>query len=67
MTQKNDMSTHTTTEYPSEGIKAELTTESFDGQKLDTSVSLSGEFCISWPDKGQFIERLGKLIDEYRV
>lgn len=55
------------TESVSEGVEAYLEIESFDGEKLDTAVKLTGEFGISFPSKNEFFEKLSSLIDEYRI
>jgi hypothetical protein len=55
------------TAYPSEGVKAVMLIDRIDGIDCDTSVTLSGGFCISGSQRHQFIDELGKLIDGYRI
>ena len=62
-----NMSKHTETIHCSEDVTATLNVDVFDGEKLDTSVSLNGVFCITWADKEDFFKKLGNLIDEYRI
>ena len=53
--------------HPSENVTAMLEVDVYDGEKLDTSVSLDGGFCITWQQKEEFFNKLGALIDEYRI
>lgn len=53
--------------YPSEGVKADMLIDRIDGIDCDTSVTLSGGFCISGTQRARFIEDLGALIDGYRI
>lgn len=53
--------------YPSEGVTLAMEIEKIDGDALDTSVELSGAFVICGQSRKEFCEKLGKLIDEYRI
>lgn len=55
------------TAYPSEGVKAAMLIDRIDGVDCDTSVTLSGAFCISGTQRSGFIEDLGALLDAYRI
>ena len=61
------MKTITQVEHPSENVKLSLECDVVDGEKLDTSVSMMGQFAISWKCKDAFCKKLGDLIDEYRI
>jgi len=51
-------------EHPSEGVT--LVTET-DDELIETMVSMDGGFTISASQRREFIEKLGALIDEYRI
>jgi len=55
------------TMHPSEGVTVNLAISVIDGEPLDTEVKLSGAFCVSGASHGEFIKKLGDLIDEYRI
>lgn len=55
------------TRHPSEGVTMNYTVEVIDGEKLDTAVSLNGRFAITGECRREFEEKLGSLIDEYRI
>ncbi|MDW6094013.1 hypothetical protein SBX64_15855 [Vibrio rhizosphaerae] len=55
------------TEYPSEGVVAEQEISTWDGEQLDTLVKLSGQFVVSGSERTEFINKLGALIDQYRI
>lgn len=52
---------------PTEGVVFELRIDRIDGEDLDTSVTLSGGFAICGSKRNEFSEKIGKLIDEYRI
>jgi hypothetical protein len=53
--------------YPSEGVVIELRIDKYDGDLLDTSCKISGGFCISAQDIEVFNQKIGQLIDQYRI
>ena len=53
--------------YPSEGVKAELFIHRYKGECLDTLVTLTGQFSVSGADRLEFLDKLGQLIDKYRI
>jgi hypothetical protein len=57
----------TQTEYPTEGVKADLVIDKIDGEWLDTSVELSGGFCIAYANMREFMDAFGGLVDKYRI
>jgi len=52
---------------PSSGVNLNMEIDIYDGKALDTSCELSGGFCISGLDREEFTQKLGNLIDEYRI
>ncbi|MCP3922741.1 MAG: hypothetical protein GY714_09175 [Desulfobacterales bacterium] len=52
---------------PSEGVKVDFRVDKIDGEDLDTEVELKGRFAIIGHERGEFLERLGNLIDEFRI
>ncbi len=61
------MEIYRATEYPSKDVAVKLSTEDSEGVKRDTNILLTGNFCISWQNKDEFLVKLGGLIDEYRI
>jgi hypothetical protein len=53
--------------YPSEGVSLDMTVDRIDDEDLDTSVKLHGEFTVCGIQRKEFSEKLGALIDEYRI
>ncbi len=53
--------------YPSQGVTAEMLIERIDGEDLDTFVALTGSFTVSGAERNEFIAKLGKLINDYRI
>lgn len=53
--------------YPSEGVKLEFKIEKIDGECLDTSVCMVGNFTVAGCTRKEFAEKLGELIDKYRI
>lgn len=53
--------------YPSQGVTAEMLIEQIDGEDLDTFVALTGGFHVAGEKRHEFIENLGKLINDYRI
>ncbi|WP_018694322.1 hypothetical protein [Algicola sagamiensis] len=52
---------------PSHNVYMEYEIEVIDQEEQDTSVELSGHFYICGASRNEFAEKLGKLIDEYRI
>ena len=61
------MKTRTEVVDPSKNVTAILTIDIDNGKELDTAVSLDGGFNICGETRHEFFEKLGKLIDEYRI
>lgn len=55
------------TSEPSDGVSAKQTIEVIEGEHLDTQIELSGSFTVSGKQKEEFLSKLGKLINEYRI
>lgn len=53
--------------FPSEGVTADLKIDKIDGEYLDTCITLSGLFWVAGNQRHEFLEKLGNLIDEYRI
>lgn len=53
--------------YPTDGVTMQMQIDKIDGEELDTSVMLSGGFAISGQQRNEFAQKLGLLIDEYRI
>lgn len=53
--------------YPSQGVKVVAESDTENGQLMDTQVEISGVFCISGDDRDEFLEKLERLIDDYRI
>jgi len=51
----------------SDGVSLAMSIDKIDGEELDTQVFVTGGFCICGSRRREFSERLGKLIDEYRI
>ena len=51
----------------SDNVSAELEIDVIDGEELDTRVKLDGEFWVSGSQYREFCQKLGELIDEYRI
>jgi hypothetical protein len=48
-------------------VDLEMVIDRIDGEYLDTKVSLSGEWWIAGASRHEFAQKLGALIDEYRI
>ena len=53
--------------FPSEDVSMALQVNRIDGEDLDTQVRLVGNFTISGQSRREFAQKLGALIDEYRI
>jgi hypothetical protein len=51
----------------SDGITLYFTVDKIDGEELDTSVLVSGGFATSGDRRREFANKLGALIDRYRL
>lgn len=55
------------TKYIGDELTAEMEINHIDGEYLDTCVHIDGEFWVDGGRRDEFAERLGQLIDEYRI
>jgi hypothetical protein len=53
--------------HPTDGVVLELIIDHINGAALDTYVAISGRFAICGKDRAEFSEKLGELIDKYRI
>ena len=53
--------------YFSEGCRAVMTIDLIDGEELDTEIEITGEFAVCGANRSEFLDKLGQLIDEYRI
>lgn len=61
------MKTIRETNSPSGGVTVDMEIDVIDGEKLDTRVTLSGEFWVGGSERMNFNRELGELIDKYRI
>ncbi|MFK5950942.1 MAG: hypothetical protein QM500_19495 [Methylococcales bacterium] len=55
------------TQYIGDELSAEMEIDMDSAGQLDTRVIIDGEFWIDGNKRNEFVEKLGKLIDEYRI
>lgn len=48
-------------------LSAEMQVENIDGEHLDTTVRIDGEFWVAGCQRKEFAEKLKALITEYRI
>ncbi len=48
-------------------VIAKMESDIYEGEVLDTRISLDGEWWIAGSQRNDFCKKLGDLIDEYRI
>jgi len=61
------MQTETLTKAISDNVSVEMKTDVYLGERLDTRIKVDGEWWVCGALRDEFCEKLGALIDEYRI